>query len=615
MADKDKDMFTERDAVTFEENTEQYCKNVYAEAKRRNDQLSPINVENRLFYEGKDGKLDEREQDANVMRSALFIHELKPDIDTRRSDVIVKLEQNDPPVTIRPRNENASDQEKANALWIQDVINNQLRDCGYMVEGFGDHILASEIQRSPATVKVGWENNYEKVPVAYNPTEQDILMAAKAGRVPPKPYVRFENRYKGGRPYVELLDPDEFFYEPTVSNFQRDSEYSGHGVWVSWNRLMSMAKEHGWDINKLKRNREELVTENDRDGEQDSFRDQVNAENEVPTDKGVRDGKILVLELYVCTYTDSGEEEVWQVIFVANKFVVSKKRTPYKGIKHPFVPATPNKLPNSIEGLSSVDIGKNMQRLYNELFNSFLDGMSYRIFPPLVRETQTVFTKTPKWYPGAIFDVHNAQGLTPLIQNPGPIPDLAGLMEAVSAKLRRVLNSEDISQGFQAQPYEKATSTQLRAVGSAKRAIPTNKIYGQALIEVAQMFLALNQQYHEEKIKFVQDVIIDVPSLTQMSDPENEKQESLLILAQAMTLPFYQTPIGQMKLRNIFEDVIRKIKRLDVDRYIPSEGDLQSDQEAQRQLALAQFDKQTAMESLGMEQQTQQNAKQATVGG
>jgi len=79
------------------------------------------------------------------------------------------------------------------------------------------------------------------------------------------------------------------------------------------------------------------------------------------------------------------------------------------------------------------------------------------------------FRKIPKWEPGAIFDVSNADELKPLIPNPGPMPDLPSLMQAVSAKLRETLNAPDISQGFQSSEYEKATATAYRAQGSAKR--------------------------------------------------------------------------------------------------------------------------------------------------
>ena len=604
MADKEKELKTTRDAVTFEDDPEEYCKMVYAEALKHNKTLSVINLENRLFYEGRDKKLDDRANDKLVVRSALFVHELKPAIDTRVSDVITKVEEREFPITFRPAEHAPTLEQTEQALFIERTINEQMRDCGFLSEGFKDYILSAEMYRTPATVKVTWENVYEKQPVVDMPTEETILAAATRGKIPPRPRVRFENKFKGGRPCIELMSPDEFLYEPSVMNFQNESEYAIHAVWVSWGKLFAMGMEHDWDMAKLKKYKAEMETTEGAE-DNDAFNDEVEAERGVDVEKGYRDGKVLVAEVYVNTYTDTGEEVINQVVMVGNAHMVRKPQVLYRGVKFPFVPTTPNRMPNSMEGLSSVDVGKELQRLYNEVFNSFLDGVTYRTFPPLVREPGTEFQKTPVWSPGAIWDVTNPEGLKPLIDNPGILPDLPSLMEAVSAKLRHVLNAEDISQGFQAQQYEKATATSLRASGSAKRAMPTNKIYGDALVKIAEMVLALNQQYHPEGFNFVLDVVVDVPSLTMISDPEAKKQESILLLSTVAAMELYQTPTGKLKVRNFMEDVIREFKKVDVKRYVPTEEELQGDMDAQREAVIAEMNKQSAMEEVAMASQGQ----------
>lgn len=595
---KDKDLQTKREGIAFEDDPEQYCKNVYQEARARNDQLAAINRENRLFYEGEDQKLKDRENDPDVQRSGLFIHELKPAIDTRISGVITKLEELEFPVTFRPRAHQPSGEESDRALWIARTINEQMRDCGYLAEGYKDHCLASEIYRSPATAKVGWEQLYEKVPVVKEPDHAATLDMAARGEPPPEPKVWFENKYKGGRPYVELLAPDEFLYEPAIANFQNDSEAPAHAQWVTWAKLNALANEHDWDKKKIARFKQEIGA-SDEDGHvEDAHEDKIQADKDTPLEHGYRDGKILVVEFYVRVYNGDGEEQIRQVVQIANKYIVFNRATPYKGIRFPFVPVTANRMPGSIEGLSSVDIGKDIQRVFNEIFNSFLDGVSYRTFPPIIQEQGTTFQERPKWGPGQVWKVANAEGLRPFIENPGPLPDMASLMQAVSSKLRTLLNSEDISQGFQSQEYEKATSTRLRASGAAKRSVPTNKLYGQVLIEVAKMFLALNQQYHPEGPKFVMDVVIDVPSLTAISDPEDDKREALLLLSTAQSLEMYQTPTGKIKFRNLVEDTYRAFKKVDVDKYVPTEEELISDMEAMRNLQVAQAEKESAQEQI-----------------
>lgn len=607
MADKEQELKITRDAVTFEDDPEEYCKMVYAEALKHNDTLSSINLENRLFYEGVDKKLEDRKNDLLVERSALFIHELKPAIDTRISDVVTKTEEREFPITFRPEEHSPTQEQTEQAGFIERVINEQMRDCGFLSEGFKDYILAAEMYRTPATVKVAWENVYEKRPVVHTPSEEDVRAAVERGGTPPRTRVVWENRFKGGRPYVELMAPDEFLYEPSVTDFQRESEYAIHAVWVSWGKLFSMAKEYEWDIKTLKKYKAEIDSADDTENTE-AFNDDLQAERGIEMEKGYRDGKILLGEFYINTYDDTGEEVVYQVVMVGNKYKIHNAKSPWRGIKFPFVPVTPNRMPNSLEGLSSIDIGKELQRLYNEVGNSFLDGVSYRIFSPLVLEPGTEFTETPCWAPGAIWKVNNPEGLRPLIENPGVLPDLPKLMEAVSAKLRHVLNAEDISQGFQAQQYEKATATSLRATGAAKRSMPTNKIYGDALTKIARMLLALNQQYHPEGEKFVLDVIVDVPSLTIISDPETDKQEAILLLSTVQDMALYQTPTGQLKVRNFMDDVIGAFKKVNISRYVPSEEELKSDMADQREAMVAEAKRQAAAEQLGIAGQSQQGS-------
>jgi len=592
---------TEQKVVSFGEDHEEFCKRAYDEAMQRNDDLRDINIANRNFYEGRDDDLEERAADKDVVRSSLFIHELKPAIDTRVSDIVAKLREREYPITFRPDVNQPDNDTLENATWVEREITKQLRECGYLDDGFRAHVESSEIYRSPSAVKVGWEYPSEKVARTEQPTWSRVITAMTMGMLPPKPKVVWRDKYPEGRPYVELLPPDQLLYQPNVPELD-DCEYTGHPIWVSYDRLMAMANENKWDTAKIKAYRDEMAAqEEDKDSDNDTFEEDMQEERDQPVREGFRDGKFLVAEMYVPQINEHGNEIVWQVVTVGNKYAVSKKMTPYRGLRHPFVTLTANPFPGSIEGLSSIDIAKNMQKLYNELFNQFLDGTTYRTFPPLLREPGTQFKKRPKWAPGQIWDVTNPEGLRPLIENPGPMPDLPALMKAVSSKIREVLNAHDISQGFQSQEYEKATSTSLRAQGSEKRAMPTRKRYGDALIAVAYAFLVLNQQYHPQQERFAQPFIIDVPSLTNMSDPEAQKQESMLLLTQAQQSPLYQTPTGQRKLRNLTEDVVRAFKKTDIERYVPTEEELEADITAKTNLEIETLKKQSAHEQLGIE--------------
>ena len=185
-------MKTKHEVVAFEDDPVGFCQQIYAESKTRIDDLASIDEENRLFYEGQDSRLDERKADKRVKRSGLFIHELKQAIDTRKSDVIARLEEREYPVTVRPRGGSHDKVAHEQALWIERKINEQLRECGFLAEGFGDLILSAEIYRSPSTVKVGWDDAYDMQPVVKQPNELKVIAAAMMGRTPPSPRVVWE---------------------------------------------------------------------------------------------------------------------------------------------------------------------------------------------------------------------------------------------------------------------------------------------------------------------------------------------------------------------------------------------------------------------------------------
>lgn len=592
MADK-KELDIKFDQISFEEDPLKFCQFIYAEALERHKTLQPINVENRLFYEGQDRVLDERRNNKRVIRSALFIPELTPAIDTRVGDIISKVEEREFPVTIRPHSQSATSEEKNSAAWIEYKIGTQMRDCGYLSDILKEHITAAEIYRSPSTIKVSWENTYsKKAKLKLNPNPFG------------KPGVVFEDTYNGGRPYVEYLYPEEFLYQPYISIFERDSTYCMHVMWLPYHDLVARAKEQKYDLKKIEEYKDEIINhEGDKDNKE-SERDEVADERDVPHDNGYRDEKFLLIENYIVTYKENGSESIKQVVTFGNKHIVKKRNAPERGIKFPFIPVVANKLPGTIEGMSSVDRGKYLQRLYNEIFNSYLDGITYRIFPPFKAPTGLEFEQEPIFGPGEIWRMADPEALQPVIQNPGMLPDLPALMGAVSAKIRDVLNAQDISQGFQSAQYEKATSTKLRVAGASRRATPTHKQYGMTIIKVAEMFLALNQQYSDEKEKYVLDVVIDVPSLTNVSDPENEKQESLLLLAQAQQSPLYQNPVGQMKIRNMWEDIIRKFKKVDVDDFVITKDEMERLLNIQKEMEGAAADKRGLIEQMSLEQQS-----------
>lgn len=587
----------------FDEDTLKYCQHAYDEAVQRNDDLRDININNRLFYEGIDKDLEDRKNDPNVSRSAIFVPLLKPAIDTRISDPVTRVDERECPITLKPLNAQATGPERDAIAQIEYRLNRQLRESGYLTDGFREHIQGAEIYRTPSAVKVGWERVYVKKAVV------KVRMKKFMGLpIIPTKTVEFVTE-ESGRPYAEWLYPDEFLYQPNRSRFA-DHEYAIHRMWKCADDLRAMGQALGWDMKKVEKAIKEVPAD-DKTEENDSMRDQIEKEKGTAFREGYRDDKILAYEVYSVTYADSGDEIVKVATILANKYIVKKQNGP-KGIRFPFVLLTANRLPGTTEGLSSVDIGRPHQRLYNELANLNIDGLAYRMFPPMLQRMGNNFVGTPKLGLGRLWkmiDISPA-GIRPLVENQGMAPDLLPTMQIVAENLRNVLNAPSNDQGQMENPYEKAASVKLRSFGAAKRSAPYNKQCGLALVEIAEMFISYNQQMAKDGADWVVNVSVDCPSLTAITDPETEKQDWMLLFstASAPTNPLYLSPMGQTKLRNIWEEVMRKFVKEGVERFIPTPAEMQQQITDQANMQTAMMQKQSIAEQIALESQGGANA-------
>jgi len=602
----ERDLDFKRDGVSFDEDPLKFCQTIYDEAAERADTLGPINVDNMAFYEGIDSNLKARKENAKVKRSAIYVHELTPAVDTRVGAPIAKIEEQKVPVSVKPRNQNPTEEEKAQALEIEFSLNQQLRAAGYLTDIFREHALAAEIQRSPSIVKVGWNNDTEEVPVKKMLPKWEALGALLGGRSPVQ--VVWEKRDIGA-PYVEWMHPEDILYEPGCSSVD-DGKYLIHRMWLEKHEIMAMAREFDFDEKVMR----EFNTMSDNPEEPGDYSSNNSQRDEIEDERGTsfrdtyRDGKYLVTENFIVHYDDDGQKTVTRCWVLGNKLLAKKEPSPYRGMTFPAVALVMNRIPGTTEGLSSIDRGKHLQMLYNELYNAYVDWMTYGMFSPLKAPMGFSFEGTPVFGPGEIWKCSEPDELTPVLQANGRAPATPALLESIAAKIQQLVGAMDLSQGFQSQAYEKATSTKARMMGAERRSVPNNKEYGRAIIRVAEMFLRLNQIYSPEKEKYVLDVVIDVPSLTAATDPETEKQEMLLLLAQALQNPIYQTPNGQRKIRNLMEALMVKFLRRDVDDFVPTREEHDRDIGLQADMEAAMLEKQNAAEQL---QLTAQSAAQS----
>lgn len=590
-----------REEIDLDNEPLKYCQSIYEESRKRQEDLNPINEDNRLFFEGMDPDLKKLGQDPKVTRSNQFFQEIAPAVETIVGHAVSALKEREVPLTAMPRKNNPAPEEKDQANWIAREIVQQMKEDEYLTDKFTEHVLASEIQRSPPALKVGWRRD--------NVREPELTIIERFRGLLLEERFRFRQRTVG-RPYVEYLWPEEFLYEPFISDFYSDSHYVIHAQWRYYYEILALAKEQGYNVKKIKRFHDKvqkLVGDGKTEISGESQRDSLYRGRGTPIDKVFRDGKYLITENYILDYHDNGNEIIRLIVVIGNEEIVYTGRSKIHGIRWPFIVLTSTRLPGTLESLCSLDKTKAMGRFYNALSNAYIDALSYHMFAMWKKRKGNAIYGEPKVAPNAVWEMQDVDGIQPLLPAPLQIPDVLPYLQMISMKLWNVLNAQDLPQGQAGQQYEKATIAKIRTVGRARRLSPKHERYGKSVIRVAQAFMALNQQFSPNKQDFMLNVVFDVPSLTGITDPETERQENMLLLSQAQQSPLYQGPIGLKKLRNLHEQVLQSFKKLNIDDILPTWEEIQVMIGTDVAMQTAQLEKEQALEQVALQEGEEQN--------
>lgn len=576
----------------------QDCLKKYEEAASHADKLVSGNAANRMFYEGFDPVLEKRAGQDDVVRSALYVPILKPAIDTRVSGIVTRLLSRMTPVSVIPKDENVDSDTKMKVLNIEKGLNEQLFESGYFNDVIFEHLQGAELYKTPSVVKIDRKRSYKKRPEV---TKQEESVA-EISDVKLKNAVTWVNE-EAPALSIQWLYPEEFLYQPNKSCLD-DCDYLIHRTWMSEPDVLMMADQLDWDMQKTKN----ALKESREDKPKDSVAIKTSAERGDGTGTEEETDKILVAEYWVCLY-EEGEFRVRQIVIIANKKIVFNKKTPWQGFKFPFVIMRSGTLPGTLDNFCSVDVAMPFQKIYNDLYNAYLDGLSYRLFPILLKQAGVLFSGgQPRIAPGEIWEATNIEGVAPLFPNMPIAPDVSGLLQAIEEKLRDILEVTDLSLGYQSNPYEKAASTKMRVMGAEGRSQPTRKRYADAIMELAKKVIAVQQQYAENKEEWVADVIVDIPALTNLSDPESEKQDLILLISQMQQSPLYANPLGMKKIRNAQEELLRLFIKKRFIQFVPSEEELLQSLEIQTKQQNEMMRKQSIGEQMGMHaQQGQEN--------
>lgn len=566
------------DDVVFEDEPKKFCQIAYEKAQDYNNSLNDKVVEDRAFYDGVDPMLIARASDPRVKRSAAFIHESRTAIDTRLSAIMDRIEE-DKELLVRMDLKTEEEPTPEQYKKVEDKekkLNEQLREGKFISENLIKLFKASELQPLSA-LKVGseqtgrWVAKHKSIMQMGRGALQWIwAYTMRRGEMPKMEWTTYEYEANEDRPYSEWLDWDEFLWDTKATSLE-SCQYVIHRKWVTWNELLHSAKENDYKMDLIERMRE---GDGDSGTDNETIAEEVDEELNYPgaKEKYMKDGKYLLCEFWVRTYDDQDRPIINIAVMGNNYFLLKNKKTHFPNIDFPFEPRVAWPKLGKMEGISSIELIKPIQRLYNDTHNCILDAASYGIFPVLLQEQGTTFSEEPKLGPGVILKTNNIDGTKPLQLNLGAIDILPPLNDTYAAKIRQVLNAPDVNQGIRdSEAEEKATKTRLRVMGANRRLRPLFKSVEENIINVAWMFIKMNQRNDPS---WVMDVELSVPALSGINTPDEEYYKALNLYESALKNPVYQGIVGIFKIRELWLDVMAKARVDDIDSRCPTKEEL-----------------------------------------
>ena len=562
-----------RDNVVFERDPLRFCQMAYDEAVTFNDENADKVAENRAFYDGYDDVLDRRANDPNVVRSALFIHEARPAIDTRFSSVVDRLEEDAMPVRMTLDDEHADDDELQVIVEEKtEKLNEQMRP--FFRNVLYDYFMGGELQPI-SVVKAYYNEEYEWVPrqnLVMSPGKLAVKYLNKLLNRQQIPEIKtvYDYKLKDASPRAEWLDWCEFLYDPQAKSLD-DCKYVIHRRWVTWNDLVNMADQRDFYEAGM---RQIKNMEGDNDSLDPVTSESVDEKKDGRRAKGRKEGMILLCEFWVKTYDKNGREYIRVVTIGNSKVMLKNEPSPYRGLRYPFAIRRSWPELGKMEGISSIDLVKDTQRAYADVFNGILDAASYGLWQTILKDKSAKIYGDPVIGPGRMIETNDINGFRELyntVFRAEFLPPIATLFEN---KIRQMLNAPDVDQGLEdGADQEKATKTRLRVMGSMRRLRPLFMQVRNDIIDVAWLFIKINQQYDPS---WILPVELDIPVLSGVYTPDEELTMALMVYERALQNPLYQNPVGMFKLRELWLKVINAAREKDPDKVCPTEEDVQN---------------------------------------
>jgi len=566
---------TKLGSVSFKDDPLAYCQNAYDKADKYNRSLIPEVVEDRAFFHGYDPNLEKRKNDRRVARSAQYVPELRPAIETREAAVLDRAQEDSLLIRFRPKEDFKKDNDFQDLVREKTFeINEQLRQSQFLFNGMMDWIHGAELQ--PVSVmkvgyleKMGWKPNRRSLVQRGAEWFYTSLLKRK---IPDLFRTEFNWTVVERRPDIEWLDFDEFLWDPSASSLDK-CRFVIHRRYLDWNECLAMAESDKWNMKNLVRMKEDEAGD---EGDRQRIAEETDEQIQYNHKKYMREDKYLICEFWIKDKDELGRDIMRVVILGNNHFLLSNSVSDLKGIEFPFVVRVAWPKIGAFEGTSSVSRVKSLQILFSDVHNAILDAASYGILPPIFKERTTEIFDEPKWAPLAVIEVDKIDGIKTMEINLGHVEILPPLAQTYEYKIRQELNAPEESQGIRGlQGEEKATKTQLRTQGAQRRLRPLFQEVKDNLIEVVKLFIKINQITDPDWI-LLDKIEIDIPAFSGAMSAEQEKTEAIALFEWAKMNPLYANTIGQFKLLQLGRDVLNKHRKDDVNDRILTEEELKT---------------------------------------
>ena len=587
-SDVDKDLEPKRSSTSFSDDPLKYCQLAIKEGRKHNEKFREDIQENWEFYEAIDKDLEDRAANDDVIRSSMFVNEVRPTIDTRFATALDRLEEASEPLQLTISTETKEEVEKMEQRGMensplsrpdlnekglrkkQKVINDHLKKAKYFFQSFQDHFYGAEMQPT-SVVKIIYDDDFKMVAEIdkYSPFEL-IKYFLKFRKFPPhrKPVWKYKNL--GKKFTIQWIPWDYFIYdEASIDRNFDDAEFVGHINYVTWNELVDLAKVRGWDM--------ELMKEV-RDGQKATSKDEDEYSSEIEDDSPAyptieREGVFQLAELWVSVIKKNGNPGVRRLMILNNKEMLENDASPYPGIKYPFVPYRASDRPGRSEGTATMTILKPMQRLNSDYYNGYNDGLTYSVFGPVATPPGQTFTERPRWGPGEIWE---GVEITPVMNRNVDLRGIPNMIERTEIKIRQLGNAPDTAQGVQPSYDETATKTVGRIEGASRRFRPTGKRLADNIVQVCQYMIKMLQNDDFEWVTpDGSDFVMSVPVLSNVYTPDEERNESLLMYRVLKDDTLYADPMGTKKRRQLISDILDKFRVKDIDSRLLTEEEIE----------------------------------------